>query len=296
MLVNEKICVAAVQMKISENRNENIEQALDLVAQAAAQGAKLILLPELFESVYFPQTEREDFFDWAQEISDQHSFLPRFQKLARNLGVVIPLSLFEKANHSYYNSVVMIDSNGNSLGTYRKAHIPDGPNYEEKYYFAPGNTPPRVFETRLGRIGCGICWDQWFPELARSLALQGAEILLYPTAIGSEPPEAGSLDTRKMWRRAMVGHAVCNAMHVVAANRVGSEGQMHFYGNSFICDPTGEIVACEDSPVETILVHEIDMSVWRRFRAGMGFFRDRRPEFYGNLLSREGTVGPAWNG
>lgn len=280
--------VAAVQMEIAQNRNENVERALVWTRKAAAAGAQIILLPELFEGWYFPQTEEEHYFEWAHAFDlGSHPFLSRFQSLARELKVVLPVSFFERAGPSYYNSLCIFDADGSALGLYRKAHIPDGPSYEEKYYFSPGNTPPRVFRTAYGVLGCGICWDQWFPELARILALQGADLLLYPTAIGSEPAEAGELDTRKMWRRAMVGHAVCNALPVVAANRVGTEGAMHFYGNSFITDCAGEILCAHDLPEESLLTAQIDLSYGSRFRAGMGFFRDRRPDLYSPLLHRE---------
>jgi N-carbamoylputrescine amidase len=214
-------------MQMGQSRQGNVERALEWVEQAAQAEAKIVLLPELFEGVYFPQTEEEHYFDWAHPFDlESHPFLSRFQDAAKQLGVVLPVSFFEKAGPSYYNSLCVFDADGANLGLYRKAHIPDGPSYEEKFYFSPGNTPPRVFKTRFGSVGIGICWDQWFPELARLLTLQGADILLYPTAIGSEPPAAGELETRKMWRRAMVGHAVCNAIPVVAANRMGAEGAM----------------------------------------------------------------------
>lgn len=281
--------VAAIQMSMQDDQKKNLEKAIELVERAAREGARLILLPELFAGTYFPQTEQEEFFSWAEAV-DNHSFLPIFQKLARQLEVVLPISFFERAGPSYYNSLQMIDADGSSLGVYRKLHVPDGPGYEEKFYFSPGNFPARVFQTRVGRIGCGICWDQWFPEFARLLALQGAEILLYPTAIGSEPPSANSLDTRKMWRRAMVGHAVSNALPVLAANRYGKEGGAEFYGNSFICDEQGEVVVKCDEPEEAVLHAEFDFGAQALFRASMGFFRDRRPDVYQGLLQREDTA------
>lgn len=282
------VTVAAVQMEMGQNLQDNIQRALGWVRKAADAGAQIILLPELFAGRYFPQTEEEHYFEWAHPYDlESHPFLSRFQDLARELSVVLPVSFFERAGPSYYNSLCVFDADGAALGLYRKAHIPDGPSYEEKYYFSPGNTPPRVFKTRYGILGCGICWDQWFPELARIFALQGADLLLYPTAIGSEPAEAGELDTRQMWRRAMVGHAVCNALPVVAANRVGVEGAMRFYGNSFISDCAGEILCAQDAPEEGLLTALIDFSHGKRFRAGMGFFRDRRPDLYSPLLHRE---------
>jgi N-carbamoylputrescine amidase len=284
----QTVGVAAIQMQMGQSRQGNVERALEWVEQAAQAEAKIVLLPELFEGVYFPQTEEEHYFDWAHPFDlESHPFLSRFQDAAKQLGVVLPVSFFEKAGPSYYNSLCVFDADGANLGLYRKAHIPDGPSYEEKFYFSPGNTPPRVFKTRFGSVGIGICWDQWFPELARLLTLQGADILLYPTAIGSEPPAAGELETRKMWRRAMVGHAVCNAIPVVAANRMGAEGAMHFYGNSFIADHSGEILCSNDRAEEGVVMAQLDFALASRFRAGMGFFRDRRPDLYAPLLQRE---------
>jgi N-carbamoylputrescine amidase len=295
--------VAAVQMRMGTRPAENVARAKEFVRQAAAGGARLILLPELFETRYFPQTEDESFFASAHTLADgigplkegpsdsrnEGHLVTEFRRLARELGVVLPLSFFERASNSYYNSLVLIDEQGDVGPVYRKAHIPDGPHYEEKFYFAPGNTPFTAWSTPWAKVGCGICWDQWFPECARSLALQGAEILFYPTAIGSEPPEASSLDTRAMWRAAMVGHAVCNGVPVVAANRVGQEDHMRFYGHSFICDPTGQILAHAGEDDETILHAELDLAHWQRHRAAMGFFRDRRPDLYGDLMTREGV-------
>ncbi len=284
---SEAMAVAAIQMSPQEDRLQNVEAAKRLVREAAAAGAQIILLPELFESLYFPQTEEEGFFDWAQEVGPDHSFLPAFQEIARENQVVLPVSFFERAGPSYYNSLAVIDATGDILGVYRKTHIPDGPGYEEKYYFSPGADAPRVYETHHGRLGCGICWDQWFPEVARVLCLQGAELLLYPTAIGSEPEAAGELDTRFMWRRAMIGHAVCNAVPLVAANRCGTEGSQRFYGHSFVADPQGELVQAAAEETEVILHARFDRDAHRRFRAGMGFFRDRRPELYKDILHRE---------
>jgi N-carbamoylputrescine amidase len=282
--------VAAIQMKMGPDRSLNVARAIVAVREAAAAGAKLIVLPELFESQYFPQTEVETVFEWAQELAQRGGLVETFKNLAQELKVLLPLSVFEREANSYYNSLVMIDDHGDIAQVYRKAHIPDGPSYEEKFYFAPGNTPFKPWVTPAASIGCGICWDQWFPECARALVIQGAELLLYPTAIGSEPPEAGAIDTRGMWRSAMVGHAVCNAVPVIAANRIGLEGNMTFYGHSFICDPTGTLVASADNQQETTLYADLDLNHWRRHRAAMGFFRDRRPELYGSLLTREGRT------
>ena len=216
------IALGVVQMAMSDVLEENVAKAMDLVRQAASRGATAVLLPELFEGYYWPQAQRERFFDRAHPV-DGHPFIGRFQALARELGVVLPLSFFEKAGHAHYNTLVMIDATGETLGLYRKSHIPDGPGYMEKYYFAPGDTGFKAFPTRSGTLGAAICWDQWYPETARVMALQGAEVLLYPTAIGSEPDAAGPMDTSKMWRRVMVGHAVANACYLGAANRVGTE-------------------------------------------------------------------------
>jgi len=287
VMVNETIRLAVVQMACNAERDENLDKAEGYVRQAAAEGATLILLPELFEGVYFPQVEREAYFALAQPV-EGHTFLPRFQALARELEVVLPISFFERANQAYYNSLAMIDADGTLLGVYRKAHIPDGPGYEEKYYFAPGDTGFRTWSTRVGRVGVGICWDQWFPEAARIMALQGADAVLYPTAIGSEPVEAGGLDTRRMWRRVMQGHAVANGVFVAAANRIGVEGDATFYGTSFVCDLEGEVLCDAGSEAEAVLHATLDVTAARAFRAGFGFFRDRRPDLYAAITTRDG--------
>lgn len=287
------VALGVVQMAMSDDVEENVAKAMRLVREAAGRGATVVLLPELFEGYYWPQAQRERFFERAHPV-EGHPFIGRFQALAKELGVVLPLSFFEQAGHAYYNSLVMVDATGEVLGLYRKSHIPDGPGYMEKYYFAPGDTGFRAFATRSGTIGAAICWDQWYPEAARSMALQGAEVLLYPTAIGSEPDAAGPMDTSRMWRRVMVGHAVANACYLGAANRVGTErveGQEQtFYGTSFICDYAGEILAEADRTSETVLVAPLDLGEARAFRAGMGFFRDRRPDLYGPLLTRDGKT------
>lgn len=279
--------MAVVQMHCSDDLNDNIERAERLVREAAGQGAKVILLPELFESLYFPQLEREELFALAHEV-DSHPFLDRFQSLAAELDVVLPVSFFERSGQAYFNSLMMFDAGGESLGVYRKSHIPDGPSYEEKYYFNYGDTGFSTWTTRYGNIGVAICWDQWFPEAARIMALKGADLLLYPTAIGSEPAEAGALDTQGMWRKAMVGHAVSNIVYVGAANRYGPEGEMNFYGSSFISNPKGEMIADAGRNGEVILTAELDFAWARQFRAGWGFFRDRRPDLYGALLTLDG--------
>lgn len=287
--------LGVVQMAMSDELEENVGKAIDFVREAAARGATAVLLPELFEGYYWPQAQREKFFARAHPVED-HPFIGRFQQLARELQVVLPLSFFERAGHAHYNSLVMIDATGELLGLYRKSHIPDGPGYMEKYYFTPGDTGFKAFATKSGTLGAAICWDQWYPESARAMALQGAEVLLYPTAIGSEPDAAGPMDTSRMWRRVMVGHAVANACYLGAANRVGTErvegSEQTFYGTSFICDYSGEILAEADRTEETVLVAALNLDEARGFRAGMGFFRDRRPDLYAPLLTRDGRTLP----
>jgi N-carbamoylputrescine amidase len=285
--------LALVQMTCSDDLEANVAAAERHVRAAAAQGAQLVLLPELFEFLYWPQVEDERWFALAHEVPG-HPFLGRFQALAAELGVVLPVSFFERAGQAHFNSLQMIDADGTALGVYRKSHIPDGPGYEEKYYFNPGDTGFRAWRTRVGTVGVGICWDQWYPECARAMALQGADLLLYPTAIGSEPVASGGLDTKDMWQRAMQGHAVANAAYVAAANRVGTEGSLDgrteasFYGSSFVADPTGAKVAEADRTSETLVLADLHLGAARRFRSGFGFFRDRRPELYGALMGFDG--------
>lgn len=279
--------LAVVQMSCSDNLEENLDKAEGFVREAAANGANIVLLQELFENLYFPQLERDDLFALAHP-RDNHPFLKRFGALAGELGVVLPVSFFEAAGQAYYNSLMMYDADGSELGLYRKSHIPDGPGYEEKFYFNVGDTGFKSWNTRSGNVGAAICWDQWFPETARAMALQGANLLLYPTAIGSEPQETGGLETRDMWQRAMIGHAVSNSCYLAAANRVGQEGDARFYGSSFICDYTGTKLAEANETSETVIYAELDFAEARRFRAGFGFFRDRRPELYGRLLTLDG--------
>ena len=285
--------LAVVQMCMTSDLETNVSKAMDFVREAAGLGAKLVLLPELFENLYWCQVQREEYFKLAHPL-ETHPFIGRFEGLARELGVVLPLSFFEKAGHAHYNSLVMIDGDGEQLGLYRKSHIPDGPGYSEKYYFNPGDTGFKAFSTRVGMVGAGICWDQWYPESARAMALQGAEILLYPTAIGSEPLEAGGVDSRLMWQRAMIGHAVSNSCYLGAANRIGTETvqglSQTYYGSSFVCDYTGEKLVEASPTEETVLIAEIDLEKARTFRAGFGFFRDRRPELYGPLLTLDGKT------
>jgi N-carbamoylputrescine amidase len=284
-----KITLATLQLSLTNDRDSNVAKVINLVESAAAQGAQIILIPELFENLYFPQTEREEFFQLAEPI-EGHPFIWQFQELAAKLKVVLPLSFFEKAGQAHYNSLVMIDATGENLGLYRKSHIPDGPGYEEKYYFNPGDTGFKAFKTQYGTIGAGICWDQWYPEAARCMALLGADLLLYPTAIGSEPAEAGAIDTKDMWQRVMIGHAVANACYLGAANRVGQEGDANFYGSSFICDFKGDKLAEADRSSETILYSILDFAAAQQFRASMGFFRDRRPTLYRPILTLDGQT------
>lgn len=279
--------LAVVQMRCAAERDANVAAAEAHVRDAAAGGAQVVLLPELFEGPYFPQHQRDDRFAGAHEV-EGHPFLDRFARLAAELGVVLPVSFFERAGQAHFNSLATFDADGRRLGVYRKSHLPDGPGYQEKFYFNPGDTGFRTWHTRYAPVGVGVCWDQWFPEAARAMALQGADLLLYPTAIGSEPPEAGEIDTRRMWRRAMVGHAIANGVYLAAANRVGHEEGTTFYGNSFVVDAKGDLLAEAGEEEETILFADLDLRALRAFRAGFGFFRDRRPDLYGPLLTLDG--------
>ena len=278
--------VAALQLAFTPDRDENIALVADHVRKAAARGAKIILPPELFEGPYFCTVEDESLFARALPLGE-HPAVTAMQALAAELQVYIPVSFFERDGQHHYNSLAMVDDTGGIMGVYRKSHIPDGPGYEEKYYFRPGNSGFRVWPTRYGTIGVGICWDQWYPETARIMALMGAEMLLFPTAIGSEPYDQ-NLDTSRMWRRAMVGHAVSNCMPVIAANRIGAEGEgehaQSFYGHSFITDEWGDFLAEVEEWQTGALVATLDLERARRHRAGMGFFRDRRPDLYGRLV------------
>jgi len=277
-----EVTVAALQLALgSEDERENIAAVSTLVEQAAAEGARIVLPPELFSGPYFCKREDEVLFALARPLAEHPSVLA-MQALAAKLGVVIPTSFFERDGHHYYNTLAMIGDGGDILGTYRKSHIPDGPGYEEKYYFRPGNDGFKVWDVAGTRIGVGICWDQWYPECARVMALMGAELLLYPTAIGSEPYDA-ELDTSRMWRRAMVGHAVSNCMPVIAANRIGVEDGQRFYGHSFISDEWGDLVEELGDGETGAIVATVDLARAARHRAGMGFFRDRRPQLYGRI-------------
>ena len=278
--MTDSLTLGVVQCPLGDDVATNVARVEAHVREAAAQGAQVVLPPELFEGPYFPQQEDEALFDLAHP-TDAHPTIERFAALAKELGVAIPVSFFEREGPHFYNSLLMLDADGTRLGVYRKSHIPDGPGYEEKFYFRPGDTGFRVWETRFGAIGVGICWDQWFPEAARAMALLGAEVLLYPTAIGSEPAEPDN-HTREPWRRVMIGHSVANAMPVAASNRIGTEDAITFYGASFITNGRGDLVAAMDDE-EGVRVATFDRAALRRERAGWGFFRDRRPDLYGKL-------------
>ncbi len=287
------VTIAATQMACSADSMANQAQAEALVRQAARDGAQVILLQELFATPYFCKDQQASWFDSAAPADlAANPLLRRFSALAAELKVVLPLSFFERAGQAYYNSLAMIDADGSLLGVYRKSHIPQGPGYEEKYYFSPGDTGFRVWETRFGRLGVGICWDQWFPEAARAMALQGAELLLYPTAIGSEPQDP-TLDSRDHWQRVMQGHAAANVMPVIAANRIGVEDgetcSLTFYGSSFITDATGAKLAELNRSESGVIMASFDRAALARQRAAWGLFRDRRPDLYGAMMSRDGT-------
>ena len=280
--MTRKIKVAVLQAAFMGDMTANIQKVAAMVREAAGQGADIVLPPELFCGPYFCKTQEEHHFASAYPWAE-HPAVVDLAPLARELNVVLPVSIFERAGPEYFNTVVMIDADGSLMGFYRKSHIPDGPGYQEKYYFRPGDTGFRVWATQKGRVGVGICWDQWFPEAARAMALQGAEILLYPTAIGAEPQDAG-LDTAARWRRAMQGHAVSNVIPVAAANRVGDEDGQVFYGTSFICDHTGEIASDLGREDQAIACAEFDLDEIERDRAAWGFFRDRRTDLYDGLV------------
>jgi N-carbamoylputrescine amidase len=276
-----EITVAALQLAFTDDIDANIAAVSALVRDAAARGAKVILPPELFEGPYFCRVEDEHHFASARPVGE-HKAVLAMQALAAELKVFIPTSFFEADGPHYYNTLAMIDDAGRVMGTYRKSHIPDGPGYEEKFYFRPGNTGFKVWPTPYGTIGVGICWDQWYPETARAMMLMGADILFFPTAIGTEPHDP-TLDTSRLWRRAMVGHSVSNVVPVVAANRIGTEEGQRFYGHSFIADERGDYLSEFGAEESGALVATIDLDRVKRHRAAFGFFRDRRPELYGRL-------------
>ena len=290
----KNIKIAALQFSCCSQVQENIAKAETMVREAASNGANLILLPELFERPYFCQEKRYDYYDYALPLTENPA-IRRFQAVAGELGVVIPVSFYERDVQRLFNSIAMIDADGSILGVYRKTHIPDDHFYQEKFYFTPGDTGFKVFETRFGTVGVGICWDQWFPETARCMALQGAELLFYPTAIGSEP--LLGMDSSGHWQRCMQGHAAANLMPVIAANRIGTEtvepceanqnqqSELTFYGTSFITDQTGAVLKQAGRTEDTVLLHTFDLDAIQKDRLEWGLFRDRRPEQYGAISS-----------
>ena len=277
------VTVAALQLGFTDQIERNIANVSALVREAAVRGAHVILPPELFEGEYFCRIEDEALFAQARPVGE-HKAVLAMQALAEALKVWIPTSFFEADGPHHYNSLAMIGPDGEIAGVYRKSHIPDGPGYEEKFYFRPGNTGFRVWDGPGAKLGVGVCWDQWYPEAARAMMLMGAELLFYPTAIGSEPHDT-SLDTARLWRRAMIGHAVSNVVPIVAANRIGIEHGQTFYGTSFISDERGDIIAELGREDEGVITATIDLDTVKRHRAAFGFFRDRRPDLYGRLVA-----------
>lgn len=296
MAESRRVTVATTQFACASDRKTNIARAEAMVRRAAAAGAEVILLQELFETPYFCIDQDARHFALATTV-EENPALRHFAPIARELGVVLPISFFERAGQAFFNTVAMLDADGRILGTYRKSHIPNGPGYQEKQYFSPGDTGFRVWSTRFGRIGVGICWDQWFPECARAMALQGAEMLLYPTAIGSEPPPAPPVDSRRHWQRTQQGHAAANVMPLIAANRWGVERSVQrpeeifirFYGSSFIADASGALVAEAGDEGDAMLTATFDLTELAAQRASWGVFRDRRPDLYGSLASFDGV-------
>jgi N-carbamoylputrescine amidase len=292
----KKITVAATQFACSGDRQANLARAEALVHEAAGRGAQIILLQELFETPYFCIEQDARHFELATTLAENPA-VKHFRQVARKLGVVLPISFFERANQSFFNSVAIVDADGEVRGLYRKSHIPNGPGYQEKQYFSPGDTGFKVWPTRFGRIGVGICWDQWFPECARSMALQGADLLFYPTAIGTEPPPAPPIDSRLHWQRTQQGHAAANVMPLIASNRYGVERSLQdpenlfirFYGSSFIADQTGGKVAEAGEDGDAVLTATFDLDELAKQRASWGVFRDRRPDLYGALVSYDGV-------
>lgn len=286
------VTVAATQMSCTNVIEENIHKAEQLVREAAAKGANIILIQELFETLYFCQKENDSFYQYARD-TQSNKAINHFKAIAKELNVVLPISFYERKNNALFNSVAIIDATGEVLGVYRKSHIPDGPGYEEKYYFSPGDTGFRVWDTKFGKIGVGICWDQWFPEAARIMALMGAEIIFYPTAIGSEP-ENPTVDSKDHWQRCMIGHSACNLVPVVASNRIGSEtiedSTINFYGSSFITNATGEKIAEASRDEQTILIAQLDLDALMVQRLEWGIFRDRRPDLYAPIMSFDGEL------
>lgn len=287
-----KVKVAATQMSCSENIEQNISKADVLVREAAAKGAQIILLQELFETPYFCQKEKSKYYTYAAEL-EQNKAVNHFKKVAKELQVVLPISFYEKKNYARYNSLAVIDANGEVLGKYRKSHIPDGPGYEEKFYFNPGDTGFKVWNTHFGKIGVGVCWDQWYPEAARCMALMGAELLFYPTAIGSEPQD-GSIDSKEHWQTCMLGHAAANLIPVIASNRIGveedEESNITFYGSSFIAGPQGNKIIEAGRTEEGVIIAEFDLEQLETQRLEWGIFRDRRPDLYKVISTYDGEI------
>jgi N-carbamoylputrescine amidase len=285
-----RVTVAATQFACTDNRAHNLQTAERLVRAAHAGGAQVICLQELFETPYFCKDHDTKYFDLALPIADNPA-VQRLQSVAKELQVVLPVSVFEHAGNVFYNSVAMINADGSLMGTYRKSHIPESPGYHEKFYFTPGDTGFKVWPTRYGVIGVGICWDQWFPECARAMALQGAEMLLYPTAIGAEPQDP-SIDSQPHWQRTMQGHAAANLMPVIASNRIGVEQgkqwTVRYYGSSFITDHTGAVLEQADRVNESIITASFDLDAIHEYRRAWGVFRDRRPQLYGALMGLDG--------
>lgn len=288
------VTLAATQMACSWDADDNIARAEALIRAAAGDGAQMILIQELFETPYFCMEQANEYLDLARPMQDS-KVVSHFRALTQELGVVLPISYYEAAGLARYNALAIIDADGTVLTNYRKSHIPQAPGYEEKFYFSPGDTGFRVVQTRFGRLGCGICWDQWFPETARSLVLRGAEVLMFPTAIGSEPG-APELDSAAHWRRTMQGHAAANMVPLVASNRVGTETVRDttgtFYGTSFIAGYTGEILADADRETETRITATVDLDAAAAYRGSWGVFRDRRPDLYGALGTLDGQTSP----
>lgn len=280
---NMKVKIGASQFScIKDNVKENINKSLDLASKAASQKVNVFLLQELFQTQYFCSTQNSKFFDLAITFPDNEIF-EVFSNFCKHHEIVIPISFFERYGQNYFNSLVLIDSKGKLSDIYRKSHIPDGPGYNEKFYFTPGNTGFKVFDTKYGKIGCGICWDQWFPESARSMTLLGADMILYPTAIGSEPQDP-NLNSKKHWENVMIGHSAANQIPIIASNRIGEEIEddikINFYGGSFITDHLGNIQSQMDSDTEGVISYEINVDEIRKFRQSWGNFRDRRPDLY----------------
>ena len=287
-----EVTFAATQMACSKNSKDNIDKAVNIIESAAKKGANVVLIQELFETQYFCKDQKEELFELAKPFEDNPT-IRLMSKVAKDNNVVLPISFFEKANKAHFNTIAMIDSDGTIMGKYRKSHIPDGPGYQEKFYFNPGNTGFKVWDTKFCKVGVGICWDQWSSEAAKIMALKGAEVILYPTAIGGEPDNNDDFDSSDMWQRAMIGHAAVNQVPIVASNRIGSEDGYEvsnfFYGRSFITDFTGEIKAEASRDKEEILIAKIDLDEAEGFRNSWGIFRDRRPDLYSALLDLDGN-------